>query len=70
LPKFSEPKWSPGVVERFLNHPEQFDASYAQPFLPSDVRRALTNFVAAKEQLHALRGEQTVPATSTIAGAE
>jgi hypothetical protein len=70
LPKFSEPKWSPGVVERFLKHPEQFDASYAEPFLPSDVRRALTHFVTAKAQRHAFRGEPTVPATSTIAGAE
>jgi hypothetical protein len=70
LPKFSEPKWSPGRVERFLDHPEQFDASYAQPYLPTDVRKALTTYATAKGQLHALRGEQTVLASSTFAGAE
>jgi hypothetical protein len=70
LPKFVEPKWSPGRVERFLNYPEQFDASYTPPYLPRDVRQALTTYATAKQQLHALRGEQTVLASSTLAGAE
>lgn len=70
LPKFSEPKWSPGRVERFLEHPEQLDASYVQPFLPDGVRKALMVYENAKSQLHELRGEQAVLASSTVAGAE